>query len=250
MNTGFSPKYESAIILNISIHFHSTQFQFNFHKPVKEWETGQSDHTLTPQVSRPGLGRFCQKSSLGVTITGQACRLWGTGGMGQPSGWECLLLFTHSAVSNFLWPHGLQHARLPCPSLSPKTCSNSCPLSHPTISPSVIPFSPCLQSVPASGSFLMSRLFTFRWPKYCSFSFRISPSNDYSGLISFRIDWFDLFAVQGTLKSLLQHHSPKASILPCSAFFLVQLSHPYLTTGKTIALTVCTKIVLLYQFLT
>ena len=170
MNTCFSPKYESAIILNISIHFLSTQFQFNFHKPVKEWETGQSDHTLTPQVSRPDLGRFCQKSSLGVTITGQACRLWGTGGMGQPSGWECLLLFTHSAVSNFLWSHGLQHASLPCPSLSPKTCSNSCPLSrwcHPTISPSVITFSPCLQSFPASGSFLISRLFTFRWPKYC-----------------------------------------------------------------------------------
>jgi len=79
----------------------------------------------------------------------------------------------------------------------------------------------------------MSQLFKFRWPKYWSFSFCISPSNDYSGLISFRIDWFDLFAVQGTLKSLLQHHSPKASILQRSAFFLVQLSHPYLTTGKT-----------------
>ena len=76
-----------------------------------------------------------------------------------------------------------------------------------------------------------------RWPKYWSFSFSISPSNEYSGLISFRIDWFDLFAVQGTLKSLLQHHSSKASILWCSAFFLIQLSHPYMTTGKTIVLT-------------
>ena len=76
-----------------------------------------------------------------------------------------------------------------------------------------------------------------RWPKYWSFSFSISPSNEYSGLISFRMDWLDLFAVQGTLKSLLQHHSSKASILRCSAFFLVQLSHPYMTTGKTIALT-------------
>jgi len=76
-----------------------------------------------------------------------------------------------------------------------------------------------------------------RWPKYWSFSFNISPSNEYSGLISFRMDWLDLHAVQGTLKSLLQHHSSKASILWCSAFFIVQLSHPYMTTGKTIALT-------------
>ena len=76
-----------------------------------------------------------------------------------------------------------------------------------------------------------------RWPKYWSFSFSISPSNEYSGLTSFRIDWLDLLAVQGTLKSLLQHHSPKASILQHSAFFIVQLSHPYTTTGKTIALT-------------
>ena len=76
-----------------------------------------------------------------------------------------------------------------------------------------------------------------RWPKYCSFSFSISPSYEYSGLISFRIDWFDLLAVQATLKSLLQHHSSKASILQHSAFFIVQLTHPYMTTGKTIALT-------------
>ena len=78
------------------------------------------------------------------------------------------------------------------------------------------------------------------WPKYWSFSFNISPSNEYSGLISFRIDWLDLLAVQGTLKSLLQHHNSKASILWCSAFFMVQLSHPYMTTGKTIALTIWT----------
>ena len=76
-----------------------------------------------------------------------------------------------------------------------------------------------------------------RWPKYWSFIFRISPSNEYSGLISFRMDWLDLLAVQGTLKSLLQHHSSKTSILQCSAFFIVQLSHPYMTTGKTVALT-------------
>ena len=76
-----------------------------------------------------------------------------------------------------------------------------------------------------------------RWPKYWSFSFSISPSNEYSGLTSFRMDWLDLLAVQGTLKSLLQHHSSKASIFQCSAFFIVQLSHPYMTTGKTIALS-------------
>ena len=76
-----------------------------------------------------------------------------------------------------------------------------------------------------------------RWPKYWSFSFSISPFNEYSGLIPFRMDWLDLLAVQGTLKSLLQHHSSKASILPCSAFFIVQLSHPYMTIGKTITLT-------------
>ena len=91
--------------------------------------------------------------------------------------------------------------------------------------------------------FLSIRIFSnestlhIRWPKYWSFSFSTSPSNEYSGLISFRIDWFDLLAVQGTLKSLHQHHSSKASVLQCSAFFMVQLSHPYMTTGKTIALT-------------
>ena len=83
----------------------------------------------------------------------------------------------------------------------------------------------------------MSQLFSIRWPKYWSFSFNISPSNEHPGLISFRMDWLDLPAVQGALKSLLQHHSSKASILQCSAFFIVQLSHPYMTTGKTIALT-------------
>ena len=86
----------------------------------------------------------------------------------------------------------------------------------------------------------MSQFFTHRWPNYWIFSFSISPSNEYSGLISFRMDWLDLFAVQGTLKSLLQHHSSKASILRLSAFFMVQLSHPYMTTRKTINLTIWT----------
>ena len=93
-----------------------------------------------------------------------------------------------------------------------------------------------LQCFPASGSFPMSQFF-IRWPKYWSFSISISPSKEYSGLISFRMDWLDLLAVQGTHKSLLQHHSSKASVLWCSAFFIVQLSHPYMTTGKIIALT-------------
>ena len=90
---------------------------------------------------------------------------------------------------------------------------------------------------PITRVFSKESVFHIRWPKYWSFSFSISPSNEYTRLISFRMDWLDLLAVQGTLKSLLQHHSSKASILRCSAFFIVQLSHPYMTTGKTIALT-------------
>ena len=90
---------------------------------------------------------------------------------------------------------------------------------------------------PSIRVFSNESVLRIRWPKYWSFSFRVSPSNEYSELISFRMDWLDLLAVQGTLKSLLQHHSSKASILRCSAFFMVQLSHPYMTTGKTIALT-------------
>ena len=143
-----------------------------------------------------------------------------------------LLLESPSVVSDSLWPCGLQHACLPCPSPSPRACSNSCPLNrwcHPSISSSVIPFSSCLQSFPVSGSFPM------RQPEYCSFNIR--PFNEYPGLISFTIDWLDLLAVQGTLKSLLQDHSSKASILWCSAFFMVQLSHLYMTAGKAIALT-------------
>ena len=90
---------------------------------------------------------------------------------------------------------------------------------------------------PSIRVFSNESLLRIRWPKYWSFSFSISPSNEYSGLVSFRMDWFDLLEIQGTLKSLLQHNSSKASILRCSAFFIVQLSHPYMTTGKTTALT-------------
>ena len=107
------------------------------------------------------------------------------------------------------------------------------PSNHPIL---CRPFS-CLQSLPASGSFLMRQLFASGRPKYWSFSFSISPSNECSRLISLRMDCLDLPAVQGTLKSLLQYHSSKASVLQCSAFFIVQLSHPYMTTGKSIALT-------------
>ena len=145
--------------------------------------------------------------------------------------------FSRLVVSDSLWPHGLQHTSPPCPSPTPGVYPNASPLSqwcHPTISSSVVPFS-CSQSFLASGSFQRSQL--FRWPKYWSFNLNISPSSEHPGLISFRMDWLDLLAFQGTLKSLLQHHSSKAPILQHSAFFTVQLSHPYMTTGKTIALT-------------
>ena len=112
--------------------------------------------------------------------------------------------FSYSVVSDSLQPHGLQHARLPCPSPTPRACSNSCSLGwwcHPTISSSVIPFSSCTQSFTAWGSFPMS--LCIRWTKYWSFSFNISPSNEHPGLISFRMNWLDLLAVYETLKSLL-----------------------------------------------
>ena len=122
-----------------------------------------------------------------------------------------------------LWPHGLQHARPPCPSPTPGVYSNSGPLSwwcHPTISSSVIPFSPAFNLSQPQNLFKWVSL-CIRWSKYWNFSFSISPSNEYSGLISFRMDWLDLLAAQGTLKSLLQHHSSKASILQPSTFFIV-----------------------------
>ena len=140
-------------------------------------------------------------------------------------------------MSDSLWPHGLQHTRPPCPSPTPGIYLESCPLSqwcHPTISSSVVPFSSCSQSFPASGSFQMSLLFASGGQSIGSFSFSISPSSEYSGLISFRMDWLDLLAVQGTLKCFLQHHSSKASILQCSAFFTVQISHLIALTRRTL----------------
>ena len=149
--------------------------------------------------------------------------------------------FSCSVVSDSLRPRGLQHARLPCPSSTPRACSNSCLSSQwclLTISSSVMPFSSCLQSSPAPGSFPKSQFFTSGGPSIgASVSASVLPMNiqgwfplGLTGLIS-------LLAVQGTLKSLLQHYSSKASILQHSAFFTVQLSHTYMITGKTIALT-------------
>ena len=137
-------------------------------------------------------------------------------------------------------PMDLQHDRPPCPSPAPGVYTNSCPLSqccHPTISSSVIPLLLPPSIFPLIWVFSSESVLHIRWPDYWSFSFSISPSNEFSGLISFEMDWFDRLAVQGTLESLLQHHNSKASIHQHSAFFLVQLSHPYMITGKTIALT-------------
>ena len=141
-------------------------------------------------------------------------------------------------MSDSLWPHGLQHTRLPCPLISRSllkftSIESVMPSNHFIL---CLPFSSHLQSFPTSGSFQMSQFFA-SGGQSLSFTFSISPSNEYSGLISFRMDWLDLLAVQGTLQSLFQHHISKTSILWYSAFFIVQLSHPYKATGKTIALT-------------
>ena len=142
-------------------------------------------------------------------------------------------------MSDSLQPHGLQRARPPCPSPIPRVYSNSCPLSrwcHPAISSCHLLLLPP-SVIPSIRVFSNESALWVRWPKYWSFSFSISPSNEHPGLICFRVDWLDLLSVQGTLKSLLQHHSSKASILQRSASFIVQLSHPYMTTGKTTVLT-------------
>ena len=134
-------------------------------------------------------------------------------------------------------PQGLHHARIPCASPTLGACSNSYPSSWWCYPPSQPVSSPSLPTFNLSSIRVFSNesVLHIRWPKYCSFS--VSPSNDYLGLISFRMDWLDLLAVQGTLKSLLQYYSSKVSTLWRSAFFIVQLSHPYVTTEKTIALT-------------
>ena len=151
-----------------------------------------------------------------------------------------LLLLSHSVMSDSLWHHGPQACQaslsitiswrlLKLMSIESVMPSNHLILCHPLL---LLP-----STFPSIKVFSNESALCIRWPEYWSFSFSMSPSNEYSGLISFRIDWFDLLVVQGTLKSLIQNHNSKASILWHSAFFMVQLSHPYMTTGKTIALT-------------
>ena len=148
--------------------------------------------------------------------------------------------FSRSIVSDSLQSHEPQHARPPCPSPTPGVHSDSTSIESVMPSSHLILCRPLLFLPPIPPSirvFSNESTLRMRWPKYWSFSFSIIPSKERPGLISFRMDWLDLLAVQGTLKSLLQHHSSKASILQHSAFFTVQLSHPYMTNGKTIALT-------------
>ena len=144
-------------------------------------------------------------------------------------------------MSDSLWCNGLQHNRVLWSLLTPEVCSDSFPLIESVMLYNhLILYCPLLllpSIFPSIRDFSNESALCMRWPKYWSFSFSIIPSKVHPGLISFRMDWLDLLAVQGTLKSLLQHHSSKASILRYSAFFTVQLSHSYMTTGKTIALT-------------
>ena len=155
----------------------------------------------------------------------------------------CCCCYSFDKLCPTLWDlmDCMQHARLSCPSLSPGDCSNSC-LScqwcHPTISSSVVPISSCPQSFQALESFPMNQLFASGGQSIGASASTLVLPYEYSGLISFRIDWFDLLALQGTLRSLLQHHNLKASILPHSTFFTIQHLHAYTTTGKTMALTI------------
>ena len=208
--------HHKLFFLNLFENF--VRLKMNFENRIKFYFS--SSFTLPFKGSQP-LGQWDVRPSLFVFRSGQFCSV----------AQLCLRLFATP------WTAAHQ-ASLPSP--TPGACSNSCPLSQwcqPTVSSFVVPFSSRPQSFPASGSFPVSQFFTSGGPKYWSFSFSISPSNDYSVLISFRIDWLDLLAIQGTLKSLLQHHSSKASILWRSAFFMVQLPHSYMTTGKSRALT-------------
>ena len=183
-----------------------------------------------------GCHEPCSKLKLGFNLQ----RLWPAGATES----RVVVVQSLSHVQLFA-THGLQDDRLPCPSL--KVCINSHPLSwwcHQTISFSVIPFSSCLQSFPASGSFPMNLLFASGGQR-TEASALASVLPMYIQDWSFRIDWFDLLAVQGTLESLLQHHILKVSILWHSVFFMIQLSHPYQTTGKNIALTFVNKVMFL-----
>ena len=191
---------------------------------------------MMPQVRRAASFGWCAKYSGSLWIWKKKWRNWDLY-IYVKFYIYVYIQFSHSVVSNSLRPRELQHARPPCPSPTLRVHLDSRPSSqwcHPAISSLVIPFSFCPQSLPALV-FSNESTLHMRWPKYWSFSFSIIPFKEHPGLISIRMDWLDLPAVQGTLKSLLQHHSSKASIFWRSAFFTVQLSHPYMTTGKTIA---------------
>ena len=147
--------------------------------------------------------------------------------------------FSRSVISDSLRPHESQHTRPPCPSPTPRVHSDTSiesvmPSSHLILCCPLLLLPPIPPSIRVFSNESTLRM---RWPKYWIFSFSIILYKEHPGLISFRMDWLDLLAVQGNLKSLIQHHSSKASILQCSSFFIVQLSHPYMTTGKNIALT-------------
>ena len=191
-------------------------------------------------------GCICKKSACDVEDLGS---IPGSGrspgeGNGNLLQYSCLrnpmdrgasIQFSLSVVSGSLRPHGLQHTRLPCPTPTPGACSNSRPSSpwgHPTISSSVVPFSSCLQSFPASRSFLMSQFFASGGQKIGVSASSISPSREYSGLISFRIDWFDLLAVQGTLKSLLQHPAQKHQFFGAQLSLIEEPSRLYSSWGR------------------
>ena len=189
------------------------------------WRTPQICYHLIHKLIRTYLGEKDPTKIPTGTITSLR--------MTEMRGWRSVQSLSCVQFFATPWTAACWHAELPGPSPTPGACSNSSPSTqwcHPTISP-------CHPLLLPLSIFLSFKVFSnesvihIRWQKYWSFSLSISPSNAYSGLISFRIDWFDL-AVQGTLNSLLQYHSSKASILQCSAIFMVQLSHPYMTTGK------------------
>ena len=203
-----------------------------------------SSHNHTWSLYGPLSAEWClyfSKHCLGLSSFScqEAIVFWFYGCSHCPQ-WFSVQLSSVAQSCPTLWdPMGCSTPGPHCPSPAPIVYSNSRPLSrwcHPTISSSIIPSPPAFNLSQHQGLSNESVLH-ISWPKYWSFSFSISPSNEYSGLISFRMDWLDLLAIQETLKSLLQHHSSKPSILRCSAFFIVQISHPYMTYGKTIALT-------------
>ena len=216
----------NAVILTFGVSQKTYMDLSHWKRTVLSYHTAQG--TRLSVAWQPG-----EEGSLGWMDTWQSPFMF-TWNYHNIVNWLCCCSVTK--LGQTLRLHVLQCTRLSRPSLSPEVCSSSCPLSpwcNPTISACAAPFSSCLPSIRVFSNELALHI---RWPKYWSFSFNISPSSEYSGLIFFRINRLDHLAVQGTLKGLLQHHILKASVLQCSAFFMVQLSHSYMTTGKTIAL--------------